>query len=293
MIEKDSSISIRRQSELLSVSRSRLYYTPLGESEFNLEIMDLIDREFTCHPFIGVEKMKHIICREMGVVVNHKRIRRLMRLMGIMALYPKPRTTQRIVEHVKYPCLIRKMEINRPNCVWCSDITYIRIGRGFMYLAVIMDFYSRKVLSWRLSNSLDSLFCIDMLQEALIEGSPEIFHSDQGRQYTCVGFVENLVERGIKISMSGRGRAFDNILVERLWRTVKREEVYIREYSGGLDLSRSLRRYFDYYNNTRLHSSLGYRTPQEVYEGGLLVGASATPPPPQAERNNCALQLTP
>ena len=283
MVEKDSEISIRRQAKLLSVSRSRLYYKACGESDLNLEIMDLIDREFTDHPFTGVEKMKHVVRREMGVSMNHKRIRRLMRLMGLMAVYPKPRTTERIVEHAKYPCLIRDMEINRPDQVWCSDITYIRIGRGFMYLAAIMDFYSRRVLSWRLSNSLDSLFCIEMLEDALMHGIPEVFHSDQGRQYTCAGFVEKLKENGIRISMSGRGRAFDNILVERLWRTVKYEEVYMREYSDGLELSRSLNRYFSFYNNERLHESLGYRTPVEVYErvacvrsGYLMASASAS-----------------
>jgi putative transposase len=293
MVEKKSKVSIRRQAELLSVKRYRMYYRLKGESEFNLEIMDRIDREFTDHPFTGVEKMKHIIRREMGVTVNHKRIRRLMRLMGLMAVYPKPRTTESIVEHAKYPCLIRDMEINRPDQVWCSDITYIRIGRGFMYLAAIMDFYSRKVLAWRLSNSLDSLFCIEMLEEALSKGRPEVFHSDQGRQYTCAGFVERLKENGIRISMSGRGRAFDNILVERLWRTVKYEEVYMREYSGGMELSRSLRRYFDFYNQTRLHESLGYRTPGEVYERASLAAAPATPPRPQAERKSYELQLTP
>jgi putative transposase len=295
MVEKGSGISIRRQAELLSVSRSRLYYRLKGESEFNLEIMDRIDREFTDHPFTGVEKMRHIIRRDMGLVVNHKRVRRLMRLMGLMAVYPKPRTTESIVEHAKYPCLIREMEINRSDQVWCSDITYIRIGRGFMYLAAIMDFYSRRVLAWRLSNSLDSLFCIEMLEEALAKGSPEVFHSDQGRQYTCAGFVEKLKENGIKISMSGRGRAFDNILVERLWRTVKYEEVYLREYSDGLELSRSLRRYFDFYNKTRLHQSLGYLTPREAYEGAPLASAPASsgPPRPQAERKTHELQLTP
>jgi putative transposase len=257
--------------------------------------MDWIDREFTEHPFTGVDRMVEVIRREHGVVMNHKRIRRLMRNMGLMAIYPKPRTTVPVADHIKYPCLLRGLEIDRPDRVWCSDITYIRLRGGFMYLAAIMDYFSRYVLSWEVSNSLESLFCLDGLDEALQISTPEIFHSDQGKQYTSSKFVDTLKDNSIRVSMSGRGRAFDNILVERLWRTVKYEEVYLREYADGHDLIRSLRRYFDYYNNQRPHSSLGYRTPAEVYFEGRdsLCSASATPSLRKANGSYKALQLTP
>ena len=245
-----------------------LYYRRLAALSQTLEVMDWIDREFTEHPFTGVDRMVEVIWREHGVVMNHKRIRRLMRNMGLMAIYPKPRTTVPVANHIKYPCLLRGLEINHPDQVWCSDITYIRLQHGFMCLAAIMDYLSRYVLSWAVSNSLESLFCLDGLDEALQILSPEIFHSDQGKQYTSSKFVDTLKDNSIRVSMSGRGRAFDNILVERLWRTVKYEEVYLREYADGHDLIRSLRRYFDYYNNQRPHSSLGYRTPAEVYFEG-------------------------
>ena len=296
MIDKaHSQLSIRRQCELLGVNRARLYYRRLAALSQTLEVMDWIDREFTEHPFTGVDRMVEVIRREHGVVMNHKRIRRLMRNMGLMAIYPKPRTTVPVADHIKYPCLLRGLEIDRPDRVWCSDITYIRLRGGFMYLAAIMDYFSRYVLSWAVSNSLESLFCLDGLDEAMQISTPEIFHSDQGKQYTSSKFVDTLKDNSIRVSMSGRGRAFDNILVERLWRTVKYEEVYLREYADGHDLIRSLRRYFDYYNNQRPHSSLGYRTPAEVYFEGRdsLCSASATPSLRKANGSYKALQLTP
>lgn len=269
MIDKQNNqLSIRRQCNLLCVNRPRLYYRPVPFSDENLKIMDMVDREFTEHPFTGVDRMVKRIRRVHKQIVNHKRIRRLMRKMALMAIYPKPRTTQRIIEHAKYPCLIRDMDINRPDQVWCSDITYIRLRGGFMYLVAIMDYLSRYVLSWSVSNSLESLFCIDALDEALNLSKPKIFHSDQGKQYTCGKFVKELKDRSIDISMSGKGRCFDNILNERLWRTVKYEETHLRQYANGHDLIRSLRRYFDYYNNHRPHMSLNYQTPSEVYFGG-------------------------
>ena len=218
-----------------------------------------------------------------------------MRKMGIMAIYPKPRTTQSIIEHAKYPCLIRNLDITGPDHVWCSDITYIRMAGGFMYLVAIMDYFSRYVLSWSVSNSLESLFCMDALDESLSMSKPMVFHSDQGSQYTCIDFIDELKARKIKISMSGRGRCFDNILAERLWRTVKYEEVYLREYGDGHELIRSLRQYFEYYNYRRPHRSLGYKTPAEVYQRGRqsLRSAPASPALRKATELNETLQLAP
>ena len=291
----NNKLSIRRQCDLFSVNRSRLYYVSMPISQVNLSLMNRIDEEFTDHPFTGVDRMVEIIRRQDGLVVNHKRIRRLMRKMALMAIYPKHRTTQSIIEHAKYPCLIRRLDIDHADQVWCSDITYIRMLRGFMYLVAIMDYFSRYVLSWSVSNSLESLFCLDALDEALRISTPEFFHSDQGKQYTCGDFTEELKKHEIAISMSGKGRCFDNILAERLWRTVKYEEVYLRDYDDGHDLIGSLRAYFDYYNNRRPHASLEYRTPAEVYEAmrRSLCSAPATPPLRKATVLNRALQLTP
>lgn len=296
MVEQENkNLSIRKQCELLDISRSRLYYSGCAVDEGNLRIMDLIDEEFTEHPFTGIARMVEFLRRERGLVVNHKRVRRLMRKMGLMALYPKPRTSLPAAVYIKYPCLLGAIAIEAADAVWCSDITYIRLTGGFMYLVAIMDYFSRYVLSWSVSNSLESLFCIDALDEALTISRPEIFHSDQGKQYSSTKFIDTLRERDIRISMSGRGRAFDNILVERLWRTVKYEEVYLREYADGHGLIKSLRRYFDYYNNHRPHSSLDYRTPAEVYFAGRdsLCSASATPSLRKANEQYKSLQLTP
>ena len=267
MIDKaNKKLSIRKQCDLLNVNRSRVYYKAASIAERDIAMMNFIDEEFTAHPFTGVERMVDVVRLEKGIVVNHKRIRRLMRKMGLMAIYPKPRTTKSIIEHAKYPCLIRKMDIAAPDQVWCSDITYIRMAYGFMYLVAIMDYFSRYVISWSVSNSLESLFCMDALDEALNVSKPKIFHSDQGSQYTCTDFIDELKAHKIKVSMSGKGRCFDNILAERLWRTVKYEEIYLREYGDGHELIRSLRQYFDYYNHRRPHKSLGRKTPAEVYQ---------------------------
>jgi putative transposase len=296
MIDRaNKQISARRQCRLLHVNRSRLYYQAEPVDQSTLRIMDLIDREFTEHAFTGVSRMREFLRREHGLTVNYKRIRRLMRKMGLMAIYPRPRTSCPAAVYVKYPCLLKAVTIDAPDAVWCSDITYIRLSGGFMYLVAIMDYFSRYVLSWSVSNSLESLFCIDALDEALSKSRPLIFHSDQGKQYTCTKFVDILKANGIAISMSGKGRAFDNILAERLWRTVKYEEVYLREYADGHELIRYLRRYFDYYNNHRPHSSLDYRTPSEVYFDGRdsLCSASAVPSLRTANNSYKALQLTP
>ena len=296
MVEQNNrQISIRRQCYLLDINRSRLYYHAEPAGWENLKVMDLIDREFTKHPFTGIDRMAEFLYRKYKLVVNHKRVRRLMRKMGLMALYPRPRTSCPAAVCIKYPCLLNTIAIDAPDAVWCSDITYIRLKGGFMYLVAIMDYFSRYVLSWSVSNSLESLFCIDALDEALSKSKPRIFHSDQGKQYTSTKFVGVLKASEINISMSGKGRAFDNILVERLWRTVKYEEVYLKEYSDGHDLIKSLRQYFDYYNNDRPHSSLGYRTPSEVYFDGRdsLCSASAAPSLRKANDSYKALQLTP
>lgn len=288
-------VSVRQQCELLNVNRSRLYYRAESVDPANLRIMNLIDEEFTEHPFTGIDRMREFLRRQHSLAVNHKRVRRLMRKMGLMAIYPKPRTSCPAAVYVKYPCLLKTMAIDAPDVVWCSDITYIRLSGGFMYLVAVMDYFSRYVLSWSVSNSLESLFCIDALDEALSQSRPKVFHSDQGKQYTSTKFTDTLKANGIEISMSGKGRAFDNILAERLWRTVKYEEVYLREYADGHDLIRYLRRYFDYYNNHRPHSSLDYKTPSEVYFDGRdsLCYAAAAPSLRTANEPCKALQLTP
>lgn len=248
MIETaNKKISIRKQCKLIAVNRSRLYYHTEPTNQENLRIMNLIDEEFTEHPFTGIDRMVEFLLRQHRLTVNHKRVRRLMRKMGLMAVYPRPRTSCPAAIYIKYPCLLNTISIDVTDIAWCSDITYVRLRGGFMYLAAIMDYFSRYILSWSVSNSLESLFCIDALDDVLSVSRPQFFHSDQGRQYTSTKFVDVLKAAGIRISMSGKGRAFDNILVERLWRTVKYEEIYLREYSDGHELLRSLRRYFDYY----------------------------------------------
>lgn len=261
-------IPISRQCELLGLSRSGYYYEPALESPLNLHLMNLIDEQYTKTPFYGVNKMTAWLIRQ-GYTVNPKRIRRLMRKMGLEAIYPKPRLSVSISENKKYPYLLRDLEIERPDQVWCADITYIRMRQGFLYLMAIMDWYSRYVLAWRLSNTLDTGFCLDALNAALAISQPEIFNTDQGVQFTSVEFTKRLQEAEIRISMDGRGRVFDNIFVERLWRTVKYEEVYIHSYEGVRDTFINLERYFHFYNTDRIHESLGYMTPHEVYFGEL------------------------
>lgn len=259
-------IPIYRQCELLGLSRTGYYYQPQGESLFNLHLMNLIDEQYTRMPFYGVEKMTAWLIRQ-GFAVNPKRVRRLMRLMGLEAIYPKPHLSLSLAEHKKYPYLLRDIVIERPDHVWSTDITYIKMAQGFLYLVAILDWHSRYVLAWRLSNTLDTQFCIDALEGALAISQPEIFNSDQGVQFTSKEFTERLQKSGISISMDGRGRVFDNIFVERLWRSVKYEEVYIHSYESVKDAANHLARYFQLYNRERLHESLGYRTPHEVYFG--------------------------
>jgi len=228
--------------------------------------MKLIDEQYTKMPFYGVEKMTEWLRRQ-GFAVNPKRIRRLMRLMGLEAVYPKPWLSRADQGHKKYPYLLRELAIQRADQVWCADITYIRMLHGFLYLVAVMDWYSRYVLAWELSNTLDKQFCLDALGRALALSRPEIFNSDQGSQFTSTEFSGRLEVAGVRISMDGRGRVFDNIFIERLWRTVKYEEVYLKSYESVREARNGLARYFQLYNTERLHEALGYRTPQEVYSG--------------------------
>ena len=227
--------------------------------------MRLIDEQYMRTPFYGSRRMT-IWLNTQGHDVNRKRVQRLMRLMGIEAIYPRRKTTQRGSQHKIYPYLLREMEVTRPNQVWATDITYIRMAYGFMYLVAIMDWYSRYVLSWRLSNSLEGSFCVEALEHALSQQCPEIFNSDQGVQFTCESFTKRLEDRGVSISMDSRGRVFDNIFVERLWRTVKYEDIYLKDYESVPDLDAGLTRYFVFYCHERPHQSLNYRTPWEVYQ---------------------------
>lgn len=257
-------LSIRRQCVLLGLHRSTLYYHGVGETEENLRLMRLIDEQFMRTPFYGSRRMAVWLHRQ-GYLVNRKRVSRLMRTMGLEAIYPKPRLSQRR-EHKIYPYLLRNVKIERANQVWSSDITYVRMAHGFMYLVVILDWYSRFVLSWRLSNSLEGSFCVEALEEALAWQRPEIFNSDQGVQFTSVAFTSCLEGCGIAISMDGRGRVFDNIFVERLWRTVKYEDIYLKDYETVPQLNRGLTEYLDFYRYERPHQALGYRTPWDVYQ---------------------------
>jgi putative transposase len=264
-------IAIYRQCELLGLSRSSLYYKPRGDTQYNEQLMKLIDEQYIETPFYGIDKMTEQL-RRMGHQVNHKRIRRLMRQMGLEAVYPRRRRGLSIPDkqHKIYPYLLRNVQIIRPDQVWSADITYIRMYRGWLYLVAVMDWFSRYVLSWEVSVTLESEFCVSALEQALSFGRPEIFNTDQGSQFTSIDFTKVLLNAGVQISMDGKGRVFDNIFSERLWRTVKVEEVYLRDYQMVAEARYNLSRYFELYNNKRLHQALGYRTPAEVY--GVAVG---------------------
>jgi putative transposase len=257
-------LSVRRQCELLGLNRSSLYYEPTGETAEDLRLMRLIDEQYTTCPFYGSRRMTAWLI-ERGEGVNRKRVQRLMRTMGLEAIYPKPRLSRPGDGHRIYPYLLRGVKVERPDQVWSADITYVPMASGFMYLAAVIDWYSRYVVAWRLSNTLDGSFCLEMLEEALRGGRPEVFNTDQGVQFTAAAFVGCLEGAGVAVSMDGRGRALDNVFVERLWRSVKYEDIYIRGYETVPELHRGLGPYFGFYNNERLHQSLGYRTPAAVY----------------------------
>lgn len=265
--EHHEALSVRRQCELVGLNRSSYYYQPASETAFNLLLMLLIDKLYTAHPFFGRRQLTLCLRRE-GYEVNPKRIRRLMRKMGLAAIYPKPRTTVASPGHRIYPYLLRGVEIVRPDHVWSTDITYVPMANGFMYLTAVIDWYSRYVLAWQLSNTLDALFCIDALERALQKGRPEVFNTDQGSQFTSEAFTSILEAAEIRISMDGKGRALDNIFVERLWRTVKYEDIYLKRYETVPQLYAGLRDYFIFYNHYRPHQSLGGRSPADVYLAG-------------------------
>jgi putative transposase len=259
-------LSILRQCELLGLSRSSYYYQPATESLFNLMLMRLIDEQYTRFPFYGSPRMTAWLCRE-GYSVNHKRIERLMRKMGIQGVCPRRNLRRDRDEYKKYPYLLGGLKVDHPNQVWCSDITYIRLLKGFVYLVAVMDWYSRFVLSWEISNTLDTHFCMEALERAFLSGRPEIFNTDQGVQFTSSLFTSRLQAENVRISMDGRGRAFDNIFIERLWRSVKYEEVYLKDYETVMDAVTGIGSYLDLYNYERLHQSLDYHTPEEIYRG--------------------------
>jgi len=266
----DTVLSINQQCALLGLARSSYYYDHQPESAYNLGLMRLIDKQYMRRPFYGSRRMKDCL-RMQGHGVCRDRVRRLMRLMGIEAIYPKPRLSIKEKEHRIYPYLLRDLTIDHADQVWAADITYIRLRRGFAYLVAIMDWYSRYVVSWELSLTLETDFCVSALNYALTGRAPEIFNTDQGSQFTSEVFTDRLKEAGIQISMDGRGRTFDNIMIERLWRSVKYEEVYLKDYEDFIDVRKGLSAYFLFYNNERPHQSLGSRPPVEVYSGKRCV----------------------
>lgn len=270
--EENSALSVRRQCELLGLNRTTLYYEPVPWNEDDLRLMNLIDVLFTKMPELGVRQMMWRI-RDRGIWVGRKRVRTLMRYMGLFPILPKRNTSKRNPEHPVYPYLLRDVPINRVNHVWSMDITYIRLGKGFAYLTAIMDWHSRYVVAWRLSNTLTADFCVECLKEALQYGKPEIFNTDQGCQFTSAEFIKVLADAKIAISMDGKGRALDNIFVERLWRTVKYNNVYIKGYQTLPEANEGLKEFFDDYNMERRHSSLGYKTPWSVFSGLELIRA--------------------
>lgn len=269
MDKEHSSLSVRRQCGILKLHRSTYYYQPKGESEFNLSLMRRIDELFMDFPFLGTRQMRNILCDE-GWQVGRGRVKRLMRKMGLMSVFQKPRTSQPHPQHKIYPYLLRNLCISRPNQVWCTDITYIPMKKGFLYLVAVMDWYSRAVLSWRVSNTMDADFCVAALEDALNRyGPPEIFNTDQGSQFTSLEFTRTLREAGVQISMDGRGRWVDNVMIERLWRSLKYESVYRLEMETGRELRQELSRWFEFYNNIRPHKAFDGMKPMEIYQQNL------------------------
>jgi putative transposase len=260
-------LSVAAQCRLLKVARSTLYYHPAPVDPADLALMRRMDELYLASPFYGSRRMVAVLRRD-GWTVNRKRVRRLMRVMGLEAIYQKPNTSKGHPEHKVYPYLLRDLVIERPNQVWCADITYIPMAKGFVYLVAVMDWFSRRVLAWRLSITMDADFCVDALQDALARyGKPEIFNTDQGVQFTSGDFVAVLESRGIRISMDGKGRFLDNIFIERLWRSLKYEEVFIKAYGSVMEARRGIGGWLSFYNEERPHQALGYRTPRRVFDG--------------------------
>jgi putative transposase len=255
---------LANQCYLLGLNRSSYYLEEASETACNLELMNLIDQEHTAHPFYGSRRMVAWLCMK-GYGVNRKRVQRLMQVMGIEAIYPKRNLSRSNSEHKKYPYLLRDVEAAFPNHVWSTDITYIRLLGGFAYCTAVIDWYSRYVIAWKVSNTIDTNFCLEVLEESLEIGKPEIFNTDQGVQYTSVVFTGMLEKAGIKISMDGRGRALDNIFIERLWRSLKYEDIYIKGYGSMKEVRDGLKGYFQFYNDERPHQSLNYHYPKDIY----------------------------
>ena len=263
-------IPIVRQCDLINLARSSWYYQSCRDNSYNELLMELMDKQYTRRPFYGIVQMTNWL-HSVGHQVNHKRVKRLMNQMGIQAIYPKRKTSVPNPEHKVFSYLLRNLPITYPNQVWATDITYIRMHPGWLYLVAIMDWYSRYVISWELSNTIDTHFCLEALEQALRKNKPDIFNSDQGAQFTSNDFTARLESSGIRISMDGRGRVFDNIFVERLWRTVKYEEVYLHDYQSVGEARKQLRDYFKFYNEERFHKSLGQKTPDEIYFGAKNI----------------------
>ena len=274
-IEREGEVAVSRQCALAGVARSGVYTRSTEEvvSAWDQMLLELIDAEYTRHPFDGSRRLV-VFLKAQGQVVNRKHVQRLMRILGLAGMAPGPNTSQPHPEHKVYPYLLRGVEVTRPNQVWSTDITYVRLAHGFAYLVAIIDWYARRVLAWRLSNTLEAGFCVDCLEEALrAHGRPEIFNTDQGSQFTSTAFTGVLLREEIAISMDGRGRALDNIFVERLWRSVKYEDIYLKRYASLPELLLGLTEYFAFYNQERPHQSLGYLTPEAVYRSGEGGGA--------------------
>ena len=279
MVERVNPVlPVSQQCRLLAVSRAAVYRKPAEVSAEDLAIMTLIDRQYLARPYYGSRRMAAWLATQ-GPVVNRKRVRRLMRLLGLAAIYQRPNTSKPAVAHKVYPYLLGRVAIERVNQVWCSDVTYIPMAKGFLYLVVIMDWVSRAVLAWRLSNTLGAEFCVEALEEALVRyGRPEIFNTDQGSQFTSDDFTGTLKRHGVMISMDGKGRCMDNIFVERLWRSLKYEKVYLNAYATVAEAKTGIGAWLRFYNEERQHQSLGYRTPRQIYQEGLWVcGRSASP----------------
>jgi putative transposase len=258
-------LSIQQQCALVGLSRSAYYYTPATETAENLQLMRLLDAQYLVTPFYGSRRMT-VWLNQQGYGINRKRIQRLMRLMGLEGLAPGPQTSVAHPAHPHYPYLLRDVAVVRPNQAWCVDITYVPMAIGFMYLVAIMDWFSRYVVGWAVSNSLDTDFCLDALDQAFAYGAPDIFNSDQGVQFTSPTWIARVEQAGSRVSMDGRGRVFDNIFIERLWRSVKYEDIYLRDYATGPELIRGLATYFTFYNEQRPHQAHAYHTPAEIYQ---------------------------
>lgn len=266
-------LSLSKQCTLLGITRSQMYYKPKGESALNDQLMRYIDRYFLLHPYYGVERMTDYLNKDLGYRVNEKRVRRLYQVMNLKTIYPKPITTTRDPETYKYPYLLRNLAITQPNQVWQTDITYIPMFRGFMYLAAIIDVYSRKIVGWSISNTMSTKWCVELLEDTIkTHGKPEIHNSDQGSQYTSGEYIQTLKDHGIQISMDGKGRALDNIYIERFWRSIKQEKIYLNPPNGGLDLYQKVKEYIHFYNTERRHTEIGGIPPDQMYCKTKMVG---------------------